>query len=140
MPEINTIQYNKKEIMDFMNKTFDLNKSLSRFLITKENNKNILVAVFHHVIFDGFSSIVFKQHLFNILENKTLKTDNGIVKSTIYDEEMQKSSQFHDAENFYEKMLSEANEVLPLLSCVKDNQSGFYTKTTSIQKDVVKEF
>ena len=86
------------------------------------------------MIFDGFSSLVFKQHLFDLLEGKVLKLDEGIVKSSVYNEEIVKTQEYSDAEAFYESMLCEAADVSSFLSDVGDNEAGFYSFDLSMDK------
>ena len=122
-------EYDQDEISDFMNKSFDLNNSLSRFLLVEKDDEEgfVLVCVFHHLIFDGFSSLVFKQHLFDLLEGKVLKLDEGIVKSSVYNQEIVKTQEYSDAEAFYESMLCEVADVSSFLSDVGDNKAGFHS-------------
>ena len=106
-PKVDYLNENDEEVIsDFIDSSFDINSSLARFLLVDEGNDEdwILFGVFHHLIFDGFSSIVFKQHLFDLLEGKVLKLDDGIVKSRVYDEEIVKTNEYSDAEAFYESI------------------------------------
>ena len=129
-PKVDYLNENDEEVIsDFIDSSFDINSSLARFLLVDEGNDEdwILFGVFHHLIFDGFSSIVFKQHLFDLLEGKLLKLDNGIVKSRVYDEEIVKTNEYSDAEAFYESMLCEVDDVSSILSDVGDNEAGSYS-------------
>ena len=132
-------EYDENVISDFMNKSFDLNFTLSRFLLVKKDDEEgfVLVSVFHHLIFDGFSSLVFKQHLFDLLEGKVLKLDEGIVKSSVYNEEIVKTQEYSDAEAFYESMLCEAADVSSFLSDVGDNEAGFHSCDLGVGKSDV---
>ncbi len=58
-------EINENYITDFLTKPFDLHDNLSRFLITENDDNYSLFAVFHHLIFDALSSIVFKKR-FNV--------------------------------------------------------------------------
>ena len=124
----------------FMNESFDLNESLSRFLLVENNDELSLIAVFHHLIFDGFSSMVFRNDLFDLLNGKTLETDVGFIKASIYDEEIIKEPKYEEAEKFYDSMLSEANEIAPLLSSVEGNEAGAYCFDLSIEKNEIQDF
>ena len=115
--------YVKDDVLNFICNPFDLNDSLARFLLIKDNDERVLVAVFHHLIFDGFSSLVFKQHLFDLLEYKSLDKDVGFIKSSIYDEEIAKSEVYGEAEAFYESMLCDVDDTVSLLSCVESTQA-----------------
>ena len=66
MPKIEYLkEHDENMINKFMMDPFDLNESLSRFLLVENEDNFVLFAVFHHLIFDGFSSIVFRKHLFD---------------------------------------------------------------------------
>ena len=106
----------------------------------KDGGELILVAVFHHLIFDGFSSLVFKQHLFDLLEGKPLELDDAFIKSSVYDEEIVETQSYDEAEIFYESMLSEADEVNPFLTDIGDNESGVYSFDLSVNKTDIGDF
>ena len=128
-------EYVDDVISDFMNKSFDIYSSLSRFLLVKKDDGDfVLVGVFHHLIFDGFSSLVFKQHLFDLLDGKVLKLDEGFVKSSVYNKKIVNTAEYSDAEAFYESMLCEAADVSSFLSDVGDNKAGFYSLDLSVDK------
>ncbi|WP_461463716.1 AMP-binding protein, partial [Methanobrevibacter sp.] len=132
-------EYDVDVISDFISKSFDLNFTLSRFLLVDNDNDDgfVLVSVFHHLIFDGFSSLVFKEHLFDLLEGKELEFDDGFVKSSVYSEEIIKTSEYSDAEVFYEDMLCDVGDVSSLLSDVGDNEAGVYSFNLDVGKSDV---
>ena len=133
-------EYDADKILNFMDNPFDLGNNLSRFLLLKDGGELILVAVFHHLIFDGFSSLVFKQHLFDLLEGKPLELDDAFIKSSVYDEEIVETQSYDEAEIFYESMLSEADEVNPFLTDIGDNESGVYSFDLSVNKTDIGDF
>ncbi len=135
-------EYNEYIFSDFMKKHFDLNNNLSRFLLVEKDNDEgfILLSVFHHLIFDGLSSLVYKKHLYDLLSGKVLELDEGFVKSRVYDEEIVKTSQYSNAESFFESMLSEIDDISPLLSVVNDNEAGYYSSDLSINKSEIIDF
>ncbi|WP_296849053.1 AMP-binding protein, partial [uncultured Methanobrevibacter sp.] len=141
MPKIEYLkEHDENMINKFMMDPFDLNESLSRFLLVENEDNFVLFAVFHHLIFDGFSSIVFRKHLFDLLNGEILNTDVEFIKSSIYDEEIIKNPKYKEAEIFYETMLYEVDEVSPLLSSVKNNKAGFYYFDLSINENNIKNF
>ncbi len=135
-------EYDEDEIYEFMNKSFDLNNNLSRFLLVEKDNDDdlVLLSVFHHLIFDGFSSLVYKQHLSDILKGKKLKFDEGFVKSRVYDDEIIKTSRYSNAESFFDSMLSEVDDINPLLTEVENNEPGSYSSDLNIAKPVIIDF
>lgn len=133
--------YVKDDVLNFICKPFDLSDSLSRFLLIEHNNdERALVAVFHHLIFDGVSSLVFKQHLFDLLEYKSLDCDVGFIKSSIYDEEIAKTEDYDDAEAFYESMLCDVDDTASLLSCVEYNQAKDVSFVLFTTKNDISDF
>ena len=135
-------EYDGEVLSDFINESFDIYSSLSRFLLMNNDNDDgfVLVCVFHHLIFDGFSSLVFKQHLFDLLEGKVLKLDDGFVKSSVYHEEIIKTKEYSTAEAFYEDMLCDVGDVSSLLSDVGDNEAGVYSFNLDVGKSDVDVF
>ncbi|MDO5811310.1 MAG: condensation domain-containing protein, partial [Methanobrevibacter sp.] len=135
-------EYDEDRISGFITSPFDLNTALSRFLLVKNDNDagSLLVGVFHHLIFDGFSTSVFKKHLFELLKGNELELDNGFIKSRVYDEEIAKTLKYDEAEAFYESMLSEVDDVYSLLSDVGDNQAGFYSLDLTAEKSDIRSF
>ena len=133
-------EHDENMINKFMMDHFDLNESLSRFLLVENEDNFVLFAVFHHLIFDGFSSLVFRKHLFDLLNGEILNTDVEFIKSSIYDEEIIKNPKYKEAEIFYETMLYEVDEVSPFLSSVKNNKSSFYYFDLSINENNIKDF
>ena len=135
-------EYDGEVLSDFINESFDIYSSLSRFLLMNNDNDDgfVLVCVFHHLIFDGFSSLVFKQHLFDLLEGKVLKLDDGFVKSSVYHEEIIKTKEYSTAEAFYEDMLCDVGDVSSLLSDVGDNEAGVYSVNLDVGKSDVDVF
>ena len=133
-------EYDDNIILNFINDSFDLKSNLSCYLVLKRDNGFKLVAVFHHLIFDGFSNVVFKQHLIDLLEGKSLDEDIEFLKSTVYDETISESGKYGEAEIFYESLLSEVDEVNSLLTSVEDNYAGSYSSELSVSKKDLMEF
>ena len=112
---------------DFVTKPFDLNESLCRFLILENNETCELFAVFHHLIFDGFSRVVFEQDLLNILKGNSLDVDDSFLEVSAFNAQMDEMDEFDIADSFYEAMLADSNEARPLLDCVCADGPGTYS-------------
>ena len=97
-------------IVEFLSKPFDLSESLCRFLIVENNEDYNLFAVFHHIIFDGLSKAIFKQDLQHILEGKVVDLDDSFLKVSAFNQQITGSSDYAEAEEFYESMLADADD------------------------------
>ena len=113
-------------IYEFLTTPFDLEDSLSRFLIVKNEEAYTLFAVFHHLIFDGLSSSVFEHDLFEILRGKCIDIDDSFLKISAFDNQIVESNEFNLASLFYESMLSDIEDVGVLLDSVCPDGPGIY--------------
>ncbi len=116
-----------KEINGFVNKGFDLHERLCRFLIVEKADKYELIAVFHHLIFDGLSKSVFKRDLLNILDNKVVDKDESYLKVSAFHQEIQKTEEYDIAKGYFDMMLCDVDEVSVLLDDISSDGSGMCT-------------
>lgn len=112
---------------EFVTKPFDLNDSLSRFLILKNKKTYELFAVFHHLIFDGLSRSVFEQDLISILKGNTVNIDESFIEASNFNTQLEEMDEFDVAKSFYETMLADSDEAGALLSSVSTEGPGNYT-------------
>ena len=122
-------------IVEFLSKPFDLSESLCRFLIVENNEDYNLFAVFHHIIFDGLSKAIFKQDLQHILEGKVVDLDDSFLKVSAFNQQITGSSDYAEAEEFYESMLADADDAGELLDSVLADGPG----STLIDLDIDNE-
>ena len=122
-------------IVEFLSKPFDLSESLCRFLIVENNEDYNLFAVFHHIIFDGLSKAIFKQDLQHILEGKVVDLDDSFLKVSAFNQQITGSSDYAEAEEFYESMLDDADDAGELLDSVLADGPG----STLIDLDIDNE-
>ena len=88
-------------IIEFINKPFDLQDSLCRFLILDNDNDNYkLFAAFNHIIFDALSRNVFKRDLQTILEGGSLDIDDSFLKVSAFSQQIQNTDEYSEAKNF----------------------------------------
>ncbi|MBR0372315.1 MAG: D-alanine--poly(phosphoribitol) ligase subunit DltA [Methanobrevibacter sp.] len=119
----------KSEVSDefgreFVTKPFDLEDSLCRFLILKNDETYNLFAVFHHLIFDGLSSSVFEHDLFNVLNHKFIELDDMFLKVPAFNEQISELDEFKLAGSFYESLLADADDMGILLASVNPDGPG----------------
>ena len=112
---------------DFVSKPFDLNDSLCRFLILEKNETCELFAVFHHLIFDGFSRVVFEQDLIEILKGNSPDIDDSFLEVSEFNAQMDEMDEFDTAGSFYEFMLADSDEANPLLESISADGPGTYS-------------
>ena len=112
---------------DFVSKPFDLNDSLCRFLILEKNETCELFAVFHHLIFDGFSRVVFEQDLIEILKGNSPDIDDSFLEVSEFNAQMDEMDEFDTAGSFYESMLADSDEANPLLESISADGPGTYS-------------
>ena len=113
-------------IADFLRKPFDLDDCLCRFLIVENGDVYALFAVFHHLIFDGFSSSVFECDLFEILEGNCPVVDDSFLRVSAFDKQISETNDFKDASLFFESMLGDVGDVGVLLDSVSSDGPGTY--------------
>ncbi|WP_407430979.1 AMP-binding protein [Methanobrevibacter sp.] len=121
---------------------FELEKSLSRFMIVENDKTNYLCVDFHHLIVDGSSSNIILNSLVSILEGNDVDfIDNGILRQISFEEHID-SDYMENAHEFFDLMLSDVDETYELLPCVKtDDENDFkYSETFNIDNDKLNSF
>ena len=110
--------------LDSFIRPFDLDKSLSRFLIIE--NESVLCIDCHHLIFDGTSLKILINSLLSILKgNVDYTVDNGVLREISFEENID-SGYISDAKDFFDVMLAERDEVNDLLATVDNNGENTY--------------
>ena len=127
-------------INEFLTKSFNLNESLSRFLIVENEDEYLLFAVFHHIIFDGLSGIIFKHDLQSILDGNTFKAEDSFLKVAAYSQQINDLPEYDDAETFYDNMLAEIDDVGILLDSTTYGSNGFSTMDLDLDYLLFKTF
>ena len=124
-------------IQEFKNKSFDLEDSLCRFLIVENGDAYKLYGVFHHLIFDAISNLVFNQDLIDILKGKSIAVDDSFLKVSAFNSQIQKMKDYDDAKIFYDMMLCDSEDAGVLLDDVSSSNPGIYNVDLNID---VREF
>ena len=127
-------------IEEFLKRPFDLNDSLSRFLIVETEDGYKLFAVFHHIIFDAISEGVFKQDLRAVLDGKSLAIDDSFLKVSAFNQQIQKSEENVKAKNFYEKLLVDVEEAGIVLDSIWTEGPGFIQHDLDFDSNLAKSF
>ncbi len=106
---------------------FDLDKSLSRFLIVEKDDSNLLFMDCHHLIFDGTSLNIIFNRLTSILDEKYDDfIDNGVLRQISFDESIT-PQYMTEASQFYDIMLADREEAYDLLPTVdSSNETEFH--------------
>ena len=110
----------------FISQSFDLYKNLSRFLIVEKEDKYLLFAVFHHIIFDALSNNVFITDLLKILDGKSINLDDSFLKASAFAKQIQNTDEYNDAYEFYDSLLADAEESSTLIDSISSDESGDY--------------
>ena len=116
----------KDFVAEFLSKPFDLHDSLCRFLIVENDKSYYLFAVFHHIIFDASSELVFRWDLSSILEGLSVRLDNLFLQVSAFDHQIKKTAEIDEAKSFYEYMLVDSGETNALLDVVDADGPGYY--------------
>ena len=150
-------------IIEFINRPFDLDKSLCRFLIVDDgtndssvgndnnedkdnnspdanNNNYTLFASFNHIIFDGLSSNVFKKDLLSILNGETIDKDESFLKVSAFSKEIQKQDEYVRAREFYEAMLTDIDESGVLIESIDGDKQGKVKINLDLDTNQLKPF
>ena len=119
-------------IHKFLNKGFNLEKSLCKFLINEKTNEYELFCVFHHLIFDGLSETIFKNDLLDILDGNSIDVEDSFLKISAFNQQIQKTKEYSEAKDYYDLMLAESDEIGTLLNNVSTNGPGICKCTLDI--------
>lgn len=135
-PEINT---GSLEDIDSFVQTFELEKSLSKFLIIE--NESTLCIDYHHLISDGMSRNILINNLIGILEKSNMDTvDDGFLRQLTFEENLS-SEDMDDAENFYNHMLADIDEAYDLIPAIAENKcDGEYYSDLDLDSSYLKFF
>lgn len=130
----------KTDVKSFV-RPFDLDKSLSRFLIVEEDDFKCLCVDFHHLIFDGSSASIILDSLTSILDGGDVDfVDNGVLRQISFEENLAEEY-MDDAREFFDSMLVDRDDAYGLLSCVKIEDGDFeYVDTFDIDKEGLTSF
>lgn len=116
-----------------MNESLDLYNYLSMFIIIELNDSYILLAKFHHLIFDGLSVNIFKNDFQILLDGGKIDIDDKFLKTSAFSKQIKNTDKFIEAGNFFDSMLKDLDEVKGL---TEDNQyNGFSVSTYDLEFD-----
>ena len=127
-------------ITEFMTKAFDLHDVLSRFLIVDGGDDYWLFAVFHHIVFDALSDIVFKRDLMSILDGRSLGVDDSFLKVSAFSQLIKESDEYVDAMNFFDSLLVDSDEAGVLVDSVLSEGPGVIDLALDFDYDLFKSF
>ena len=104
---------------------FELDKSLSRFLIVEDEESKILCVDCHHLIFDGTSFKIILESFDSILNGLNNDyVDNGVLRQISFEENnIVDSDYMENAQKFFDGMLVDEDECLDLLPSI-DSDGG----------------
>ena len=129
-----------ESIIAFLTAPFDLYHSLCRFLIVEKEDNNLLYAVFHHIVFDALSNNVFKRDLLSILEGKSVETDDSFLKVAAFNQEIEKTKEYREANDFFEAMLADSDDIGVLLDSVASEGAGIAKINLDLNYDSFQSF
>ena len=130
----------KENIAEFLTHPFDLENNLSRFLIIENEGDNYLFAVFHHIIFDAISRNIFEEDLYSILNGESIDFDDSFLKLSAFNQQIHNTDEYIKANNFYESMLEDSDEVGTLLDCVSADGPGVEQTDLDLDIDLFEHF
>ena len=132
--------FDDEKIIEFLNQPFDLHDSLSRFLIIEKDDSYNLFSVFHHIVFDALSEVVFKQDLLSILNHESVDVDNSFLKVSAFTQQLQDTEEYVDASIFYESLLADSDDISVLLGSVLSDGPGTIDINLDLDYDLFKSF
>ena len=131
---------NDNFMVEFLTKSFDLYDSLSRFLIVESEEGFVLYGVFHHIIFDAISEKVFKRDLNTILSGGDVDLDDSFLKVSAFNQQIVESSDYQEANEFYDTMLVDVDDAGQLLDSVLADGPGSTLTDLYIDKNMLNSF
>ena len=132
--------YNEDTVKNFLDEPLDLYNYLSRFKIVELDDCYMLLTKFHHIIYDGISSNVFKHDFQVLLDGGRVDIDDSFLRLSAFDQQIKDTDKYVEAVNFYDSMLSDISDVKGL---IKDNSSEGFSITTfdfEFNSDAIKSF
>ena len=127
-------------IGEFIIKPFDLYDSLCRFLIIEDKDDYKLLAIFHHIVFDALSDIVFKQDLLTILEGGVVDVEESFLKVSAFDQLIPETSEYEEVNKFYQSMLSDIDDIGVLMDSVLSEGPGVKQLDLDLDLDLLQSF
>ena len=125
--------FSKDIVKNFMNESLDLYNYLSMFIIIESNDSYILLAKFHHLIFDGLSVNIFKNDFQILLDGGKIDIDDKFLKTSAFSKQIKNTDKFIEAGDFFDSMLKDLDEVKGL---TEDSQSnGFSVSAYDLEFD-----
>ncbi|MCQ2795071.1 MAG: amino acid adenylation domain-containing protein [Bacilli bacterium] len=138
-PNTKVVDNNTKiDLTKFLSTPFDIYHELSRFLYCKENKT--LYAVFHHMIFDGLSTLVFSNHLLAILNKKEVEPDLAFLKASAFSQEIKKTNLYQEAEIFYEKEFVDSEKIVEPLPDIGEHQPSYTSLKLKVDQKRIDSF
>ena len=121
-------------LIDFFSESFDLYNNLSKFMIVEYEESYYLFYMVHHIIFDATSAGVFKQDFMTLLDGGSIDFDDTFLKSSAFTHQIKNTEKFDEADEFYQPMLSDLDDVGILL---EDNPSaeGYGSSSYNLEFD-----
>ncbi|MEE6450278.1 amino acid adenylation domain-containing protein [Gottfriedia acidiceleris] len=106
--EIYHVNTCKEDELSSLTKAFQLGSDrLYQFILAKDQEREILILNFHHIIMDGNSIGLFVQELIDILSGKTANgTFHQFQDYAVFEEKYIQSSEYKDAKTFWNKMMT----------------------------------
>lgn len=126
-------EFNDNSIRDFLAEKIDVYNYLSRFKIFELKDSYMLLAKFHHIIFDGMSANIFKQDFQTLLDGGTVDIDDGFLRMSAFHRQIKNTDKFIEAGNFFESMYSDINEVNSLVA--NKQSKGYSIKKCDLEFD-----
>ncbi|WP_054834911.1 non-ribosomal peptide synthetase [Methanobrevibacter arboriphilus] len=141
--EIHKGTVDKKIKKNFI-KPFDLFKGpLFRFEIYEDENEVFLLWDCHHIISDGFSTIIFLKDLAKLYEGKNVEIEKYTGFDLALEEsEIEKSDLYNEAENYFDNRMCDFEGETGLTPDIngKENDGLLKEKSFSLNKDRVETF
>ena len=125
--------FNNDAFRLFMAENMDLYEYLCMFAIYELENHYLLLAKFHHFIFDGMSGNVFKKDLQHLLDGGTVDMDDSFLRTSAFQHQIKDTEKFSQATEFFDSMFNDLEEADDL---VGDTQAeGFSINTHDLEFD-----
>lgn len=141
--EIHKGTVDKKIKKNFI-KPFDLFKGpLFRFEIYEDENEVFLLWDCHHIISDGFSTIIFLKDLAKLYEGKNVEIEKYTGFDLALEEsEIEKTDLYNEAENYFDNRMCDFEGETGLTPDIngKENDGLLKEKSFSLNKDRIETF
>ena len=140
-PEISTLDgFDKNIIIDFLGESFDIFRSMAKFMVVETEDSFYVLYLIHHIIFDAVSAGVLKDDLMRLLDGKNVEPEDTFLETSALTRQMKACGKFDEADEYYYPILSDLSDVGRLEEDATEEGYSISVHNLEFDKDAFKSF